>query len=196
MRDPWRVAGWLGILLGAGFALAAAPALVRVPASSQVFRIDAPWGGQVVQLHLRLDRPEWIRAGAQDLLRLEVERVDDAGAAWPRAAGTSAAALVARFEAAGLRVLSGEEQIAPVAADARRFTFDWHLAAGDAGVLPGSLSLSARRYLDDGGTDESIVWAHFVSLEVRRPTVSAAVGFLGAAGGVALWLITRRRTRA
>lgn len=196
MSDPWRVAGWLGILLGAGFALAAAPALVRIPTSSQDFAIDAPWGGQVVHLHIRLDRPEWIRTGEENFLRLEVERVDDAGAPWPREAGTSAAALVARFQAAGLRVLSGEEQTAPVAADARRFTFDWHLAAVDSGVLPGSVSLSARRYLDGGGTDESIVWAHFVSMEVRRPAVSAAVGLLGAAGGVALWLISRGRTRA
>ncbi len=107
-------------------------------------------------------------------------------------ADASAAAMVAKLRAAGLSLLPGEDQAAPLVAGANRLAYAWNLQGEDPGIAQASLSLSWRQYLTTGGTSETLLWARFVPLEVRRPALSASAALLGMAGGIALWLLSGR----
>ena len=186
----WRgVLAWLGVATTVGFAFAVAPALMRVPSTNETYRIGATVEAGLIAAEIRLDRPQWLRAGEQGTIRLEVARLEAAGKAPPP---TVASAIVAQLRGGGLTVAPGEEQAAPLTPAARVLSFTWRLTAEEAGVAPASLSLSRRVYEASGSAFESVLWARFVSLEVRRPPVPAGLGLLGMAAGMVVWWAGRR----
>jgi hypothetical protein len=186
----WRgVLAWLGVATTVGFAFAAAPALIRVPSTNETYRISETGEPASIAAEIQLDRPQWLRTGEPGTIRLKVTR--------PEAAGdpplpTDASALVARVRGGGLTVAPGEEQATPLTSVAGDLSFTWRLTAEAAGVAPASLALSRREYLASGSAVESVLWARFVSLEVRRPPVPAGFGLLGMAAGVVVWWAARR----
>jgi hypothetical protein len=173
-----------------GFAFAAEPALMRVPSTNETFRIGAIGEPSSIAAEIKLERPQWLRTGEVGTIRLDVTRL---GASGDTPSPTVASALVARVRGGGLTVAPGEEQAAPLTSAAGDLSFTWRLTAESAGVAPASLSLSRREYPASGSVVESVLWARFVSLEIRRPPVPAGFGLLGmAAGVVVLWAARRR----
>lgn len=179
----------MGVATTVGFAVAAAPALIGVPSTNETYHIGATSEAASIAAQIRLDRPQWLRIGEPKTIRLEVTRLGAAGGDSPP---TVASAIVARLRGGGLTVAPGEEQASPLTSAAHVMSFTWHLTAEEGGVAPASLSLSRRVYEASGSAVESVLWARFVSLEVRRPPVPAGLGFLGMAAGVVVWWAARR----
>jgi hypothetical protein len=160
---------------------------MRVPTTSETYRIGATGEPSSIVAEIRLERPQWLRTGEGGTIRLEVTRPGPSGDA-----ATVASALVARVRGGGLTVAPGEEQAAPLTSAAGDLSFSWRLTAEAAVVAPASFSLSRRVYPASGSTVESVLWARFVSLEIRRPPVPAGFGLLGMAAGAVVWWAARR----
>ena len=186
----WRgVLAWLGVATTVGFAFAAAPALMRVPSTNETYRIGETGEPVSIAAEIRLDRPQWLRTREPGTIRLKVTRL---GAAGDASSPTVDSSLVAHLRGGGLTVAPGEEQVSPLTSAVGDLSFRWRLTAEEAGVAPASLSLSRRVYQASGSAEESVLWARFVSLEVRKPPVPAGFGLLGMTAGVVVWWAARR----
>ncbi|HET7009205.1 MAG TPA: hypothetical protein VFI11_00395 [Anaerolineales bacterium] len=142
--------------------------------------------GKGFAAEIRLDRPSWLRPGTQSQVRLDVARMTASGNM------DLPEALVARLSSHESTVLPGEEQAAALTPEGVHWRFEWTLEPVHATEASLSIHVVERSYRA-ASIDETLVWARFVTLDVRQPAIPMWLSLSGFVIGSLLVVCGLRR---